>query len=121
MNLAVYRCPTCGKVFHFPSLSEKRGRFQECCPECGEDELTEGYVCPICGDFHEGIDIYCEKCKDYVQNDLVQMMVEVGSFINTDARNMVGIVEAILATRFNQTRAYEGLQERIERMEDEYK
>ena len=119
MIKSVYKCPTCGKVFRFTNVVEKNERFEECCPECGDDEITEGYVCPICGRFHEGADGYCEKCKDYVQADLVKMLVETGTFMDASAAQMIDIVDLVITSRLSQTRAREGLQRMFDTRQDQ--
>lgn len=116
---SVYRCPTCNNIFHFPTLTERNHRFIECCPECGEDEIEEGYICPVCGRFHRGTDSYCEKCKDFVQNDLVEMMVETGTFINTTASQTIDLVERVVTSRLTTERAVKSLQEKFDQRDAE--
>lgn len=65
----MFKCIHCGHEFDEPQKDYDRGtgRMDECCPNCGSEDIVEVKECALCGELHaeeyliEGV---CEKCLE---------------------------------------------------------
>lgn len=39
------------------------------CPHCGSDYYGEAKECPLCGEYHEGSELFCEDCRHKIAEE----------------------------------------------------
>jgi DNA-directed RNA polymerase subunit RPC12/RpoP len=69
----MYQCQRCEEVFNEPMIkADETCGVIDACPYCSSSEVTEIYVCKVCGERFSEDDI-CEVCRESIQEDLYEL------------------------------------------------
>lgn len=84
----MYFCEICKNFFEAPGTDSETHPETDpattetwiCCPFCDDPQITEADRCPICGEYKDPREDYCEACKRSVHeeiNTLVQYFTAI--------------------------------------------
>ena len=75
-------CKHCHAVFDEPSTYYDRstGAYDEDCPECGSEDISEAGICPVCGETVANDEFENEKC---CADCAINLRERLGDFLAT--------------------------------------
>ena len=95
MGFTKYICGDCGEVFDEDEIKEvyydegegvMRGplfdHFE--CPECGNEVYDEAVHCPVCEEYYNGEEDYCENCQKAIHEQNDEFIKTVQDYFNLD-------------------------------------
>lgn len=103
-------CSNCGRVFREDEsdfcrelVGEYCGQpaYQDyrVCPECHSDEIGEAVRCPICDEYYDGYEDYCDNCLQYIATSLTGYIGSLQLALGTDYKTTKELIEYELGRR----------------------